>query len=519
MLTVAPDQRSLIPRLCRQFSQATGWQLRFRPPGGASELVDIGDDSVDDLCCWSQEITDGVETTGHLRLDPPDRGQPETPFVLATDLAEGLAELLGTMAAMTRRLEMRSRDVSSLAEVGKSVPPQDNVAWALGRLLKAVVRLTNSQSAAFFLLTPDTNRLNLRAVQHIAPTAIPHPIRDVMSNIPDLRALAHHPDRIVNERDDHNQWLPAGCRAGLCVAVQSDNTPIGTLWLFDQRAHVYSQREEQVASVIATQIAGILERATLPQMTAPHKDETWKRIERDVRIAAEGQSQLTPTTLPVDPRIEIAARCENCFELGGDLCELFTLDPDRLAIAIGDASGNSVPAAMIMAAVRGALRTHPANETDIQMLLKRMNGMLCEITRSHQFMSLFHGVLNLRERRLTYGNAGHPNPLLIRNGLVVPLNSHGMLLGIIRESPYETETVNLLPGDFLILYSDGISEVRDSSRQMFGAEGIISAVNRLRSQTVETVLQGIWSAAESHTDPASPPDDRTVMVLRLQDHH
>lgn len=512
MQAIATDQRSLIPRLCRQFSQATGWQLRFLPAGDPEQIAISPAESDDDLCCWSTEITDGVETTGCLRLDPPERGQPETPFVLATDLAEGLAEMLGKLAAMQRRLEMRSRDVSVLVDSKPPTQPHDTVAWALGHLLKAAVRLTNSRAAAFFLLSSDTNRLTLRAAQHIESTAVPHPVRELVATTPDLRALARQPVRFVTESAVTNEWLPDSCRAGLCVPVQSNEIPVGTLWLFDRRSHVYSHREEQVATAIAVQVAGILER-----VTPSRENETWKRIEREVRVAAEGQWQLTPTSLPTDPRYEIAARCENCFELGGDLCELFAIDPDRLAIAIGDASGNSIPAAMIMAAVRGAVRTHPASESNLQTLLEQTNRMLCDITRSHQFMSLFQGVVNLRQRRLTYANAGHPNPLLIRNGRLVPLTSHGMLLGVVKEAPYATATVDLLPDDLLILYSDGISEARNSSRQMFRAEGIIAAVNACRSPVADDVLHAIWSAVAARTDPAAAPDDRTVMVLRFRD--
>ena len=110
----------------------------------------------------------------------------------------------------------------------------------------------------------------------------------------------------------------------------------------------------------------------------------------------------------------MAARCASCYELGGDLCEVIPLSADRTAIAIGDASGNSIPAAMIMSAVRGALLTHPADEDGVAQLLTKTNEGLCRITRSHQFMSLCYGVYDARNWRFTYCNAGHPAPLLVR---------------------------------------------------------------------------------------------------------
>jgi sigma-B regulation protein RsbU (phosphoserine phosphatase) len=409
---------------------------------------------------------------------------------------------------------MRSRDASALVGAHAAPEAHDHVGWALGHLLKSGVHLTNSRSAAFFLLSPDTNRLALRAAQHLDATSVPHPARELIASTPDLRALARQPVRFVAESDEPHEWLPSGCRSGLCVPVQSDKTPLGTLWMFNRRTHAYSHREEQVAAAIAVQIAGILER-----VTPPRDSDTWKRIEREVRIAAQGQGQwqLSRSSLPNDSRCEIAARCENCFELGGDLCELFALNADRLTIAIGDASGNSIPAAMIMAAVRGAVRTHVPPDSDLAGLISHMNRMLCEVTRSHQFMSLFYGVLDLHRRRLTYVNAGHPNPILFRQRQPIPLESHGMLLGVIKEAPYQAATVDVQPHDLLVLYSDGISETRDATRRMFRAAGIIEAVQKCVSPVADDVLHAIWTSASAHSDRAAQPDDRTVTVLRVLD--
>jgi sigma-B regulation protein RsbU (phosphoserine phosphatase) len=100
---------------------------------------------------------------------------------------------------------------------------------------------------------------------------------------------------------------------------------------------------------------------------------------------------------------------------------------------------------------------------------------------------------------------------------VIPLEAHGMLLGVMKEAAYSAASVDVRTDDLLVLYSDGISEARDTTRKMFRSEGIIAAVERCVSPVADDVLHAIWSAAAAHTDTSARQDDRTVTVLRIKD--
>jgi phosphoserine phosphatase RsbU/P len=509
MATVAVTTDKLIPELCRSFEHATGWRLTFTPADDReSELS--GDPSHLADCCWWTEISNNAATVAYLHLEPSPSLEPCVDFTQVTMLAESLAQLLNRMAAASSLLHSRNRDVSTLVNLGMAVPAQDDLAWGLSQLLKAATHLTSSRSAAFFLLDSTASRLRLRAVYQIERDEIPQTQRDLRSSWADLKALADAPTVLTSVSPGHHPYLPEAMKTAVCVAVQSESAPIGTLWVFDRRIREYSERDMHVLESLAAQVAAVLERAALQRGS-----ETHERLHRELKDASEIQPHLTPDHLPSDPRYEIAAHCTSCFELGGDLCDVLRISDNRVGIAVGDASGNSVPAAMIMSAVRGALRAHPADEHEVVLWMQRVNNALCEITGSHQFMSLCYGVYDAERRTFTYSNAGHPTPLVVRRGEIVPLDSHGLLLGVVPDTTYRYSVLELHPGDLLVMYSDGISEARNRAQQLFRWEGISAAVAERAAAPASEVLQGVWDEVDRHIAGGSPGDDRTLLVLRV----
>ena len=524
MTTLAVETHDLMSELCRHFGQVSGWDMHFTPAKRSPEEIRQELENRAG-CCWISEISDGCRVAGFLHLETPDdapgryatlgQESPRGDFVEATMLAEVLARFLDRLAQTTTQLKQRNHDVATLLELGLAAPGQDNLAFGLTQLLQAAAHLTGSWSAAFFLLDPATERLRLRAVYRLSRDDVPLPFRELRSGSLDLAALADQPVIVTAAAAGGHPLLPSTIKSAMCAAVQSETAPFGVLWVYDRRGKEYTQRDIHVLQSIAAQVAAVLERSALLRGS-----EASDRIHRDLQAASDTQPDSTLHDLPHDSRYELAGRCTSRYELGGDLCEAFALSGDRTAIFVGDASGNSIPAAMIMSAVRGAIRTQAIDEPTMTEsgateLVSRLNRALCGITCSHQFMSLCYGIFDAAKRTFAYSNAGHPVPLLIRNGQIHMLESHGLLLGVVPDAQYQSGVVQLSPGDLLLLYSDGITEALSSTHELFKWEGIYDTARELRHESAAKVLDAIWNRVEKHQGGAGG-DDRTLLVLKVR---
>lgn len=516
MTTLATDTENWIDSVCRRFSDATGWPLEYTPvqPDEAAAVEAGLRDNPD--CCWFSRIDDGDQPTGYLHVGLPRGSDVDPAFPAASDLAEIFAQLLCRLCAAGRSLESRTEEVSTLVDIGLSIPNEENVLGALNQLLRAAVQVTGFRAAGFFLLNPSTNELSLRAVHHLEPEQIPFARRELTENPPDLEALTK--GRVLLQRyksPEQARWLPEDASTALCVAVQSEMGPIGSLWAFDRRGRAPAEQDCHVLESIAAQIAVVLERVVLLQ-----ESETGHRLQRDLQVASESQTADILREVRSDAKFDAAAVCASHFEVGGDLCELIPIDEHRTIIAVGDASGDSIPAALIMSAVQGSLRSIPVKIVDgtmrTDLVVHQINQVLHSVTPPHQFMSLLYGVLDTRNDTFTYTNAGHPSPLLVHAGRTSVLESHGMLLGVVDDASYDQSVISLSAGDILVGFTDGISEALSPTKQLFRVAGIVSAIEGRSSESAEGILQAIWQEMESHTAGGSEPDDRTLLVMRIK---
>jgi sigma-B regulation protein RsbU (phosphoserine phosphatase) len=512
-ITVA-GSHTWIRDTCRQFSDAIGWDLRFVPVNG--ERADEIEARLrrEPSTCWFSEVSDGLERIGFLQIDLPEDTRHDRSFNSVGDLAEAFAQLISRSATAARLADSRSHDVTTLVDIGRSVPTERNLVDALQRLLEGATQLTAFRSCAFFLLDPTTERLKLRAHSHRDAPLIPATVRTLSENPPDLQALSR--GRAIFGGDEINQsaaWLPPGTLTAVCLAVGSEAGPIGTLWAYDRRSRQPSDREIHVLESITVQVATLLERVVLLRESAAQH-----RLQRDLQLASQSQSSHAANPLPAGSGIEAAARSTSRFEIGGDLCELISVAEGRTALAIGDASGHGISASIVMSSVRGAVHAlaldlrSPLSPDEV---LVRVNHALHSITPAHQFMSLLYGVIDVRQMLFTYSNAGHPSPVLMRLGGPVQLESHGMLLGVVADTTYGSSQLAISPGDTLIAFTDGVSEAMNGKRKMFRSDGIIEVLRGQQDQPAQTILDAIWAELVMHLDGNTGHDDASLIVIRV----
>ncbi|QDU09592.1 GAF domain-containing SpoIIE family protein phosphatase [Gimesia aquarii] len=504
-----------IHTICDQFTEITGWTLRFMSAKPGEQKSQEAELSEVEKYCWYESIEDGNRCLGYLYLTLPEEADQDRLFVTTTKFAELIAGLISKIETLNTSLELKNKEVSTLMDVGLSSSKQSGLQDALQKLLEAALQLTGLRSAGFFLLNSESNQLSLRVQYNLTPFEIPFHQRILSESPPDLEAFSKEGIVISSQETPQlTHWLPEGCLTGVCVSVQSDSGPFGTLWAFDRRSRRLNDRDIHVLKSIGAQVGTILERAVLIK-----ESQNQLRLKKELKVISES----FPAELVRDPsqnrEFQAAVHTISHHEVGGDLCEFITLSPHVTCFALGDASGDSIPAAVVMASVRGALRTlteGPLEEAkDTRFVISRINNALYHTSLPHQFMSMLYGVIDTQNRTFTYTNAGHPAPFWAHKGKITSLTSHGMLLGVTDTNDYDYSVIPICTNDIIVGFSDGISEAMSSERKMFRSDGIMKVLENHTADTAEEVMQGIWSKLQKHLEGGNDGDDRTLMVIKF----
>jgi sigma-B regulation protein RsbU (phosphoserine phosphatase) len=200
-------------------------------------------------------------------------------------------------------------------------------------------------------------------------------------------------------------------------------------------------------------------------------------------------------------------------KVGGDYLDLVQLGARRLGICVGDAAGKGVSAAMLAWRLQMAVRALAPDFHSTSRLIDGINKLLCASTPTNKFITLFYGVLE--GRLLSYTNAGHNAPMLVRaNGEHLRLAQGGALLGVFPDWVYQQGEVLLAPGDRLVLFSDGITEAEDATGDQFGDERLLSILEANRHFDATTLRKKIISAVAAFSDGALQ-DDATLLVMAI----
>jgi phosphoserine phosphatase RsbU/P len=243
------------------------------------------------------------------------------------------------------------------------------------------------------------------------------------------------------------------------------------------------------------------------------------RIEEELRIARQIQLSLLPAC-PVAPGWTFSATYQAAREMSGDFYDfLFHAMPQgRLELVIGDVTGKGIPAALMMAHSRAVIRAQAAHATGPAELLMDTNRTLTEDSQTRLFLSALYARLELASGVVTYANAGHDRPLLVRRGgdAVAELDAPGVILGAFPSISLADCVVQLARGDTLVFYTDGVTEARDGTGLLFGDERLAAAALAATSAGGDAVAvsRSIMGAVADFSGGAAQADDLTLVVLQ-----
>jgi sigma-B regulation protein RsbU (phosphoserine phosphatase) len=316
-------------------------------------------------------------------------------------------------------------------------------------------------------------------------------------------------------------------RAGLRVPLVAQQERVGLMIVHSTERDSFTPGQVALLqtfanqAAVAIQRAGLIDelRAKIVQLEAAQAELVQKeRMERELELARQVQQSVLPRIFPLMPGYTFGARNEPARQVGGDFYDVILLDADHFGLVIADVSDKGMPAALYMALTRSLLLAEARRERSPRAVLTNVNRLLLELGEPNMFVSVFYGVVEGSARRLTYTRAGHDRPLLLRQGIVQPLAGTGAVLGFLEQDELHLseERVTLVPGDRLVLYTDGLTDVVAPDNQLFGMGHLQSLLLAHSRLSPDEMCVATFADLLAYQGSAEQFDDMTMLVVGVK---
>jgi len=246
-------------------------------------------------------------------------------------------------------------------------------------------------------------------------------------------------------------------------------------------------------------------------------------MKRDLQIAREIQTWLLPGAPPQIPGLAVAYATRPANTVAGDYYDVFprpgrTPEENRVVLAVADVAGKSIPAAMLMATFQASLKTLSTAQVPLNELAANMNRYACQNSQGGlRFTTAFLAEYDAVNRTVHYINAGHNNPILRRaNGQIERLEVGGLPYGIMPEVKYDSATITLAPGDWLIIFTDGVVEAENMRQDEFGEARLFASIEAAKSETPAGLLKRIMADLDAFVGATPQHDDVTCLLLKAE---
>jgi len=299
-------------------------------------------------------------------------------------------------------------------------------------------------------------------------------------------------------------------RSEMVAPIISNDEVIGVFDLESDELSAYSDDDLDVLMLLASQVAIIIEKVMLHEQMIEKK-----RLQGQLEVARQVQLELLPPSDPELSGFDISAYNFPTEEVSGDYYDWVRMYDDEIGIVIADVAGKGVPAAILMSFLRAGLRsaTHTGYATNISMA--KVNYLLWESIERNQFVTAFHGILDASNRTLSYSNAGHNPPLLLKANGDISFIVHGeQPLGMFEDTRYHEYHLLLEPGDVLVLYTDGVTEAQNPAGEEFGRDRLAEAVKENYDLPARELIASLEMAVLAWTANAGANDDVTFFVIK-----
>jgi len=402
-----------------------------------------------------------------------------------------------------------------------------SVEFDLNRLARQIVKLaaevTESDCCWLELIDPQKQKLDLVAWQNLseneqakrrAYSTYEHDIEELTQKqtIVENQVLRNKRLRTIS------RWK-SNLGSVVVVPLRSTQQTIGYLYAGKEATFGFEHEDVELLNAFAAQAVIAVENTKLIE-SSMLKD----RLEHELRLAHDAQMNLLPKEMPKLPGFTIEAVCKTANEVGGDYYDFIPLDRDnRLVVTVGDVSGKGAEAAFYMAEIKGMIGALARTLGEPAKVLKKANRIISKILESNHFITLIYGMIDGKRRCFTFCRAGHC-PLLLaepdRDEIRV-IEPRGLGVGLDDGPIFDTklveEQIDLCPGQTLLLYTDGATEMRNPAGEEFGEKRLVETFASLKHLPAAQIRDGLLAAIDRFSDKSTVHDDLTFVLIQVID--
>ena len=433
-------------------------------------------------------------------------------------IARWASRMLADWCLNEARLTAAAEELSLLGDIGELLSGEQNLQTVLDRIVAQTARVMNLQYCSLRLYDPKTDELTVKAGYNILETYGTEQTVLRSENPIDDDALRGQLVYVEDATRDPRIGFAEEARrlgivSGLAAGMMHHGQPIGVLRVYADHQKRFRTRHRNLLRAVASQ-------AAIAVVNARLLEERLRSalVQRQLALAGQVQARMVHTPPPEHAKLESALVFEPSAPVGGDFCDIFRLPDGRLAAAIGDVAGHGVPAALLMASARGALRAAAQHCHNLSDLLAQLNEHICRETTTSEFVTLLLVAVDPAADRLHYVSAGHEPLLLLRDGDILETDEADLVLGVEPSQTYTEHTLELRPQDFVLLYTDGVVEAMDFEGHMFGRRRLFDALRQYGAQPPDQALGNIRWDVRRFVGLAEQSDDLTMVGLRIRDH-
>jgi serine phosphatase RsbU (regulator of sigma subunit) len=376
---------------------------------------------------------------------------------------------------------------------------------------RGFIMLANNEGVLEFKLGRLRGRVNLSGSRFETSRKIPE------------RVFATGQPAIVEDlfdRANHEGTVALGIRQVLCAPLRlvryletaqdkNEEKIIGVLYLDSrERGALKSQASRAALETLSTEAAVAIENARLYREALERA-----KLDQELKVAAAIQQSLLPASNRSGPFFSTAGTSLPCRSVGGDFFDYVDVTGDQFGFILGDVAGKGAPAALLAAAVLGMFDAEAAYQSRCAPVITRINRGLFRRGIEGRFLTAFYGILS-PSGSLLYTNAGHNPPLLVSASGVRRLETGGLVLGMFDNVSFDEEELTLNPGDFVVAYSDGVSEALNEAGEEYTDERLLAAAERHRGRTPRELLDALLADLRAFCGRATANDDITMVVVQ-----